>query len=118
MSSSSPAAVFPSVRGTFEEARWPLGLLAALLLVLLPTLIFTPAGRLNWLLETGPGLIGIVVLDPFKPAPPKTPSAAELGVQPLDADREPTAGGPPAWLSNWALSGKRVGEEPEEESSS
>ncbi|SEU28457.1 DUF2238 domain-containing protein [Stigmatella erecta] len=62
MASVSLPPIFPAVRGTSDEARWPLALLAALLLVLLPTLIFTPAGRLNWLLETGPGLIGIAVL--------------------------------------------------------
>ncbi|MDC0712891.1 DUF2238 domain-containing protein [Stigmatella sp. ncwal1] len=62
MTSGSLAPLFPAVRGTSAEARWPLALLAVLVLVLVPTLIFTPAGRLNWVLETGPGLIGIAVL--------------------------------------------------------
>jgi len=50
------------VRGTREEARFPLALLAVLAPVLLLTLIFTPAGRLNWTLELAPALAGIAVL--------------------------------------------------------
>jgi putative membrane protein len=50
------------VRGTREEARLPLALLVALTPILLFTLLTTPAGGLNWVLETGPGLIGMAVL--------------------------------------------------------
>lgn len=42
--------------------RQPLILLALALLLCGATLIAPPAGRLNWLLEVGPGLIGIAVL--------------------------------------------------------
>ncbi|WP_224247040.1 DUF2238 domain-containing protein [Hyalangium gracile] len=52
----------PAVHGTREEARLPLVLLAILVPILLFTLIMSPQGHLNWLLETGPGLIGIAVL--------------------------------------------------------
>jgi putative membrane protein len=52
----------PVVRGGAREARTPLVLLALLVPVLLATLVLTPAGRGNWLLETGPGLIGLAVL--------------------------------------------------------
>jgi len=50
------------VRGTSREARTPLVLGAVLVPVLLATLVFTPAGRGNWLLETGPGLLGMAAL--------------------------------------------------------
>jgi putative membrane protein len=50
------------VRGTREEARLPLGLAAVLAPLLLWTLLTCEAGRLNWLLETGPGLVGMAVL--------------------------------------------------------
>ncbi len=50
------------MRGTREEARLPLALLVALTPILLFTLLTTPAGGLNWVLETGPGLIGMAVL--------------------------------------------------------
>ena len=56
------SSVFPPVRGTKEEARFPLLLAGVLAPILLLTLVFSPAGRLNWLLETGPGLVGMVVL--------------------------------------------------------
>ncbi|MBU8896724.1 DUF2238 domain-containing protein [Corallococcus sp. H22C18031201] len=56
------APSFPAVPGTREEARVPLLLAGVLTPILALTLIFCPAGRLNWLLEVGPGLIGIVVL--------------------------------------------------------
>lgn len=49
-------------RGTRAEARLPLALLAVLTPVLALTCIFSPEGRLNWLLEVGPGLAGIVAL--------------------------------------------------------
>ena len=58
----TPPPFYPPVTGTRREARWPLTLGAVLLLILLATLVFTPAGRLNWLLETGPGLVGLAVL--------------------------------------------------------
>jgi putative membrane protein len=56
------APAFSPVHGTRHEARLPLLLLAVLTPILLTTLAFSPAGRLNWLLEVGPGLIGMVVL--------------------------------------------------------
>jgi putative membrane protein len=42
--------------------RLPLALLAALTPVLVLTAIFCKAGRLNWLLEVGPALLGFVAL--------------------------------------------------------
>ena len=45
-----------------DHARLPLALLAVLALVSVATLIRPPAGRVSWLLEVGPGLIGIAVL--------------------------------------------------------
>lgn len=60
-SSSSEFNLRP-VRGTAAEAKLPLLLLAGLTPILIFTLLFTPEGRLNWLLEVGPGLIGFVVL--------------------------------------------------------
>lgn len=45
-----------------EHARLPLALLAVLALVSVGTLIHPPAGRTSWLLEVGPGLVGIAVL--------------------------------------------------------
>lgn len=57
-----PRPSIPPLRGTPEEARWPLVLAAVLLPVLVLTLLTSPAGRLNWLLEVGPGLAGMVVL--------------------------------------------------------
>ncbi|WP_434387322.1 DUF2238 domain-containing protein [Melittangium boletus] len=59
---SLPGETLPAVHGGAREARTPLMLLAVLAPVLLATFVFTPAGRLNWVLETGPGLIGIAVL--------------------------------------------------------
>lgn len=50
------------VRGTREEARFPLALLAVLAPVLALTLAFTPAGRLNWTLELAPALAGMAVM--------------------------------------------------------
>lgn len=50
------------VRGTMEHARFPLGLLAVLAVICLATAYNPVAGRLNWLLEVGPGLLGIAAL--------------------------------------------------------
>ncbi|WP_044250075.1 DUF2238 domain-containing protein [Chondromyces apiculatus] len=50
------------VRGTLQNARLPLTLLAVLSVVCIATVISPPAGRFNWLLEVGPGLAGIAVL--------------------------------------------------------
>lgn len=44
------------------SARLPLTLLALLVPVLVLTFIFCEAGKLNWLLEVGPALIGIAAL--------------------------------------------------------
>ncbi|HEX3904056.1 MAG TPA: DUF2238 domain-containing protein [Polyangia bacterium] len=53
---ASPAAV------PRPSAAVPLGLLAAMTPVLLLTMIFCRAGRLNWLLEVAPALLGYVAL--------------------------------------------------------
>lgn len=45
-----------------DHARLPLALLAVLALVSVATLVRPPAGRVSWLLEVGPGLVGIAVL--------------------------------------------------------
>lgn len=45
-----------------ESARFPLALLAVLLLVCVATGWAPPAGRQNWALEVGPGLLGVAVL--------------------------------------------------------
>ena len=50
------------VIGTNQSARFPLTLLALLIPILLFTCFTTPEGELNWLLEVGPGLIGIAAL--------------------------------------------------------
>lgn len=51
-----------SVAGTRELARLPLILTGVLFLVFIPTFLFTPEGRLNWSLEVGPGIAGMVAL--------------------------------------------------------
>jgi putative membrane protein len=43
-------------------SRVPLVLLSIVVLVCVATAINPPAGRVNWLLEVGPGLAGIAVL--------------------------------------------------------
>jgi putative membrane protein len=45
-----------------HHARFPLALLAIASLVCVATLWAPPAGRTSWLLEVGPGLLGILVL--------------------------------------------------------
>jgi putative membrane protein len=49
-------------RGLGEHARLPLVLLGALAVIWLLTLWDPPAGRLSWLLEVGPAVIGIGIL--------------------------------------------------------
>jgi len=49
-------------RGSWKEARLPLVLAATLAAVFFFTLVDPPAGRLNWLLEVGPGLAGMAVM--------------------------------------------------------
>ena len=49
-------------QGTREVARLPLILAGLLFLVFVPTFLFTPEGRLNWSLEVGPGIAGMVAL--------------------------------------------------------
>lgn len=44
------------------EARLPVALGGVLLVVFAWTLFTTPEGKLNWLLEVGPGLVGLVAL--------------------------------------------------------
>lgn len=48
--------------GTPEGARLPLVLGGVLLVIFGATLFTTPAGQLNWLLEVGPGVVGVVAL--------------------------------------------------------
>ncbi|MEW5741316.1 MAG: DUF2238 domain-containing protein [Myxococcota bacterium] len=48
--------------GNAAWARLPLALGAVLSVVLAVTLFTTPEGKLNWLMETGPGLLGMVAL--------------------------------------------------------
>jgi len=50
------------LHGTKEWARLPLALGAVLTVVLLATFFTTPEGKLNWLMETGPALAGLVAL--------------------------------------------------------
>lgn len=50
------------MRGNRSLARLPLILSAVLGLIFLATFFTTPEGKLNWLLEVGPGLIGILAL--------------------------------------------------------
>ena len=52
----------PTVQGTKQSAVLPLALAGVLLCIFLPTFLLTPEGKLNWLLEVGPGLIGMVAL--------------------------------------------------------
>ncbi len=48
--------------GTVAWARFPLVLGVVLLVVFVITFATTPEGRLNWLLEVGPGLAGVIAL--------------------------------------------------------
>ncbi|MEW6434856.1 MAG: DUF2238 domain-containing protein [Myxococcota bacterium] len=50
------------LEGTAAWARLPLALGAVLVPVLAATFFTTPEGKLNWLMETGPGLAGMVAL--------------------------------------------------------
>ena len=50
------------MRGNKDLARLPLTLGAILMGVFLVTFFTTPEGKLNWLLEVGPGLFGILAL--------------------------------------------------------
>ena len=45
-----------------SEARLPIGLLIALAPVLVLTFLYCREGRLNWLLEVGPALLGFIAL--------------------------------------------------------
>ncbi len=51
-----------SPRGTREGATLPLTLGAVMLVLFAATLFTSPEGKLNWLLEVGPGLVGMVAL--------------------------------------------------------
>ncbi len=51
--------------GTRAEARLPLALTAVLLIVFAATFFTSPEGKLNWLLEVGPGLAGVAALAVF-----------------------------------------------------
>jgi len=50
------------IQGHQQGARVPVGLLALVTPILVLTLIFCRAGRLNWLLEVAPALLGYVAL--------------------------------------------------------
>ncbi len=52
----------PSLRGTLPWSALPLLLAGVLVAVFVPTCILSPEGSLNWLLEVGPGIIGMVAL--------------------------------------------------------
>lgn len=52
----------PPIQGQPPGARLPLALLALMTPVLVLTLIFCRAGRLTWLLEVAPALVGYVAL--------------------------------------------------------
>jgi len=51
------------IQGHQQGARVPVGLLALVTPILMLTLIFCRAGRLNWLLEVAPALLGYVALE-------------------------------------------------------
>lgn len=53
---------FAGLQGTRAWARLPLALSAVLVLIFIPTLLLSPEGALNWLLEVGPGLAAMVAL--------------------------------------------------------
>ena len=50
------------LQGTSQEARLPLLLAVVILPIFVVTFIATPEGQLNWLLEVGPGLVGMIAL--------------------------------------------------------
>jgi putative membrane protein len=52
----------PAVHGTTDEAKFPLVLLAVLVLILAASGVRPPAGRENWILEIVPGLLGLGAL--------------------------------------------------------
>lgn len=52
----------PPIAGTKELARLPLVLTGVLVAIFIPTFLFTPEGRLNWSMEVGPGIAGMVAL--------------------------------------------------------
>ncbi len=64
VTNSPSTSLPPSTTSTSlkSHARLPLILLGVLSLILLATAIAPPAGRFNWVLEVGPGILGIVVL--------------------------------------------------------
>src|SRR5690348_14584650 len=58
------------LRGTREEARFPLAFLGALLVICALTLIHPVAGRTSWFLEVSPGLamvLGLAIVFPRFP---------------------------------------------------
>jgi len=60
------------LRGTREDARFPLVLLALLAVICVATVWSPPAGRISWALEVGPGLAGVAVLAAVYPRFPMT----------------------------------------------
>ena len=49
-------------KNTIKEARVPVILLGVLVVIFFITLYNPPAGRISWLLEVGPALMGIIIL--------------------------------------------------------
>jgi putative membrane protein len=62
----------PPLSGTWQEARFPLVLLGALLLVCAVTVSHSPAGATSWFLEVTPGLLYVAVLTALFPRFPMT----------------------------------------------
>ncbi|MBX3183808.1 MAG: DUF2238 domain-containing protein [Polyangiaceae bacterium] len=60
--STSPSHATPERDISPGHHRLPLALLAALVVILSLSLIAPPAGRFSWLLEVGPGILGVGVL--------------------------------------------------------
>jgi putative membrane protein len=50
------------LKGTRDDAKLPLALAGVLLFIFALTFFTSPEGKLNWLLEVGPGLVGMVAL--------------------------------------------------------
>lgn len=59
--------------GTSEDAKLPLALGGVMLVVFAATFFTSPEGKLNWLLEVGPGLVGMVALTATYKRFPVTP---------------------------------------------
>lgn len=60
VAASTGGAANETVSGSREHARLPLTLCGALAVILLPSVIFAPAGTFSWMLEVVPGLVFVV----------------------------------------------------------